>query len=148
MAHKLDIFKVLSDISSHNDVYSKLTPEERKGFSPLVIMRWLSGTQDQEQILRLNHQVNPYVYTLAKHPHLLSKLLGNAATGKSRRYQWLGIKAGKKNAETIKVLSQYFDMSAREARQLLVPPTAELLSFAEQLGWSNEDIKKLSTELK
>ena len=44
---KLDIFKLLSTIdSSSSNIYASLSDEERKGFAPLVVMRWMTGTSD------------------------------------------------------------------------------------------------------
>jgi hypothetical protein len=148
-AYKLDIFGLLADISSSKsgDIYSKLSDDERKGFSALVVMRWLTGTSDERQIVLLNEFVNPCVFTLGKHPHLLMLLLQAANSKTGKRYQWLGVKSKKKNLETLKVIQEYYEMSARESRLMNPLPTeSELIQMAEELGWQKDEIAKLKKE--
>ena len=150
MAYKLDIFKLLGEINNAKagDIYAKLSDDERKGFSPLVVMRWMSGTSDERQIILLNEFVNPYVFTLGKHPHLLMQLLQVASSKTSKRYAWLGIKYKKKQVEAYRVIQEYFELSVREAKTYALPPAEELLKMAEALGWQKDEITKLQKELK
>lgn len=149
---KLDIFALLGSLNSpkSGDIYANLSEDERKGFAPLVVMRWMSGTSDERQIMLLNEFVNPAVFSLGKHPHLLMQLLQVASSKQAgRRYQWLGIKSKKKNVEAQRVVGEYFGMSAREVRMLnLFPPQSEVMQMAEELGWQKDDIKKLEKEYK
>ena len=149
--YKLDIFDLLGRLNSakSDDVYAKLSDEEKKGFAPLVVMRWMSGTSDERQIMLLNEFVNPSVFTLGKHPHLLMLLLQATSSKTNKRYQWLGIKSKKKNIEAMKVVQEYYEMSMREVKLLNpFPPEAEVLKMAEELGWQKEDIAKLQKEYK
>ena len=150
MAYKLDIFKLLGDINSPKagDIYEKLSDDERKGFAPLVVMRWMSGTSDERQIILLNEFVNPYVFSLGKHPHLLMQLLQVASSKTSKRYAWLGIKSKKKQVEAYRVIQEYFELSTRETKTYSLPPAEELLKMAEELGWQKDEISKLQKELK
>ena len=147
MAHKLDIFKLLGSLNSNTsrDIFEDLSVEERRGFAPLVVMRWMSGTSDERQIMLLNEFANPNIFALAKHPQLLMQLLHASSTKSGRRNQWLGIKGVKKQGESLKVLCEYFDISVREAKLLIMPAIDELLEMAGELGWQPEDIKKLKT---
>jgi|SRR5579859_886848 len=151
MAFKLDIFELLGKLNSPHsgDIYSKLTEEEKKGFAPLVVMRWLSGTSDKRQIMMLNEFVNPYIFALGKHPHLLMQLLQVASSKTGGRNNWLGIKSKKKNVEALKVVGEYFEMSEREARTLNpFPSDQEIFEMAEELGWQKDELTKLKKELK
>ena len=150
MAYKLDIFKLLGDLNSPKagDIYAKLSDDERKGFAPLVVMRWMSGTSDERQIILLNEFANPYVFPLGKHPHLLMQLLQVASSKTSKRYAWLGIKSKKKQVEAYRVIQEYFELSAREAKTYTLPPVEELVKMAEELGWQKDEITKLQKELK
>jgi hypothetical protein len=150
MAYKLDIFKLLGDINSPKagDIYAKLSDDERKGFAPLVVMRWMSGTSDERQIILLNEFVNPYVFPLGKHPHLLMQLLQVASSKTSKRYAWLGIKSKKKRVEAYRVIQEYFELSSRETKTYVLPPAEELVKMAEELGWQKDEISKLQKELK
>src|SRR5271154_2235756 len=151
MAFKLDIFDLLGKLNSPHsgDIYSKLSEEERKGFSPLTTMRWLSGTSDKRQIMMLNEFVNPYIFALGKHPHLLMMLLQVASSKTGGRNNWLAIKSNKKNVESMKVVSDYFEMSEREVKTLNpFPPEKEIIQMAEELGWQKEEMTKLKKEFK
>ena len=147
--YKLDIFALLSAIDSpkSKDIYSNLTDDEKKGFAPLIVMRWMSGTSDERQIILLNEFVNQYVFSLAKHPHLLMRLLQVASSKTNKRYQWIGIKSSKKNKLSQKVVQEYFEMSAREVNLLNpFPPESEIMQMAEELGWQKEEITALKKE--
>ena len=147
----LDIFDLLGRLNSSKsgDIYAGLSDEERKGFAPLVVMRWMSGTSDERQIMLLNEFVNPSVFALGKHPHLLMQLLQVASSKTNKRYSWLGIKSKKKNVEAMRIVGEYFNMSQREVRLLNPFPDAnEIMKMAEELGIQKDDLKKLEKELK
>jgi hypothetical protein len=149
--HKLDIFDLLSRINSakSGDIYSTLSDDEKKGFNPLVVMRWLSGTSDERQIILLNEFVNKYVFTLAKHPQLLMQLMQVASSKTSKRYQWIGVKSNKKNTNSRKVVQEYFEMSSREVNLVNpFPCEAEIMQMAEELGWQKEELAALKKEFK
>lgn len=151
MAFKLDIFSLLGNIDkkSSGDLYQSLSDDEKKGFPPLVVMRWMSGTSDERQIMMLNTFINPLVFTLGKHPHLLMQVLQVCSSKVPKRYTWLGVKGKKKNTESLKVVGEYYEMSQREVRILSPFPTnTEVLQMAEELGWDKDEIKKLDKELK
>ena len=45
--YKLDLFNFLNNMSQKNEkFYGTLSEEEIKEISPLILMRWLSGTND------------------------------------------------------------------------------------------------------
>lgn len=150
MAFKLDIFKILGELSSGDQmVYRRLSDDEKKGFAPLVIMRWMTGTSDQRQIIALNTFANTKIFPLGKHPELLAMLLASCSSKVSRRYNWLGIKSGKKKNLTRQVVQEYFDYSSLEMRKLeVLPSDEEILEMAEALGWQKEEMAKLKKELK
>ena len=151
MAYALDIFDLLGKLNNpkSGDIYAKLSDNEKKGFAPLVVMRWMSGTSDERQIMMLNEFSNPYIFSLGRHPHLLMQLLQVSSSKTNKRYQWIGIKSKKKNAESIKVVSEFYGMSTREVRLLNpFPSEEEILLMAESIGWQKDDIAKLRSEYK
>lgn len=146
----LDIFRVLDDLS-RGDVltYRKLSAEEKKGFSPLVIMAWMSGTSDARQIMALNTFANPCIFPLGKHPELLAQLLAACSSKTPRRYYWLGVKAGKKKNLSMQVIKDYFDYSSQEVRKMTIfPSDDEIIQMAEELGWQKDEMTKLKKEMK
>lgn len=145
----LDLFGFLNQLNSRNlRAYDQLEEDAKKAAHPLVIMRWLSGTGDEAQIIRLNTFVNPYVFSLGQEKELLFKLLAASCTG-PKRNQWLkgpGTKGSGKLA--IKVLMEHFDCTARDAGHLLPSwGSDDVLQCAEELGWDKADITKLKAEL-
>jgi hypothetical protein len=83
---KLDIKDVLKAVDARNyDFYDSLDDEQKKGFSPYVLMRFISniqGDRDMEEwfLTRTNEFVNKDHWTLSKnHKPLLWKL--SAAVG-------------------------------------------------------------------
>lgn len=147
--HSLDIFEVLKQLDRKNfEVYENLTEEERKSFSPLVIMRWMSGISDQRQVYFLNTIVNPLVYNLGDHRGLLAKLLSVTTDGKVKRYQWQAMKS-KKNSHkySLKVITEFYGYSMREANKVKhLISKDDLIEMAENLGWTKNDIKELKKE--
>jgi hypothetical protein len=151
MAFKLDIFGLLSKINDPKtgDIYSTLTDDEKKGFAPLVVMRWLSGVSDQRQIVALNIFANRFIFPLAKHPHLLMRLLQVCSSKTYGRCSWIAIKGGtKKNNLRKQVIMDYFGYSINEFRSLMFFPTdVDVLQMAEELGWQNDELSQLKKEI-
>ena len=147
--YSLDIFDLLNKLNDANyaDVYATLTAEERAGFAPLVAMKWMSGTSDELELLSLNEFVNPIVFSLGKHPHLLMRVLQACAAKKKKRYTWIASKPSTKNVLAEKVIQEALNMSSKEAKKITLPPTTEILAMAESIGWQSDEITKLKKEL-
>ncbi|WP_407305369.1 hypothetical protein [Acinetobacter sp.] len=145
-----DLFEGLSKLSGRDlQWYSKLSAEDQKAASPFVIARWMTGTSDQAQLVRINTFVNPYVFSLGQEKSLLFSLLAAAATGKTKRYKWMkapGAKAAVKLR--LEVIKQYYEVSTREAGGYAATIDGEdILEMAENLGWEKEDLAKLKKEV-
>jgi hypothetical protein len=148
MTYKLDIFWLLNELNKDPavDIFGQLTTEQVASFSPLVTMRWLSGTSDDRQIIMLNEVVNLYVFKLGEHKELLMKLLQTASSKVPKRYAWLPVKSSKKDSKRVQVISDFFEISTSEAREYIVPDD-EVINYATELGWQPSDIKDLKKEL-
>jgi len=101
MAAKLDIGRELGAVNSRNhDFYKNLTDEERKAFSPYILMRYVANpqcdTETYEYILEtVNEMVNKDHWQLSKnHKELLWKLFASCGVGFNLKYTYL--KAGSK----------------------------------------------------
>ena len=143
-----DLFAFLGQLNKRNlQAYDQLTEEGKKAAHPLVIMRWLSGTSDQAQIIRLNEFANKYVFSLGQEKPLLFKLLAASCTGKSRA-SWIKGPGSISTRHAIEAIKARFHCSSREAELHLgsLDP-ADVLQFAEEAGWEKDQIKKLQTEL-
>jgi len=144
-----DLFAFLSKLGSRDiNAYNNLSEDAKKQASPLVIMRWMTGTSDQAQVIRINEFVNPYVFSLGSHKELLFKLLATASTGSSRRYSWAKGPTSIQAKSTIEVLRQYYNCSSREAKlHLRSVKKDDLLLMGDSLGWTKDEMKKLKDEL-
>jgi len=99
---KLDIKRELAAVDSRDyNFYNKLTPEEKKAFSPFVLMRFISNIQNndrdyQEWFLQVtNERVNKHHWDLSKnHKELLWKLCAGVGIGEKFYHPYLA--AGKK----------------------------------------------------
>lgn len=143
-----DLFKALDSISEGDfKWYDKLSEEGKKAASPLVLMRWLCGTSDPAQIIRINTFANPYIFQLGADKSLLFKLLSASTTRSRKRYFWLKSPQGKSKTISTQLLSEYFGCSSREAEYYSSVSTSDLISMAEELGWDQFQIKKLQAEI-
>jgi hypothetical protein len=146
----LDIFSILGKLNKGDlTVWDSLSEEERKGFSPLIISRWMSGTNDPLQIILLNEFVNKQIFKLDKdHPELMCKLIACCGTG-SKRVVWIGESKKKKSSSTaLDVVKEYYDYTTHEAlSELPLLSNDDIIELAEELGYQVDEIKKLKKEL-
>ncbi len=150
--YKLDLFNFLSNMSLKNEkFYSTLSDEEIKEISPLILMRWLSGTNDPYQIYMLNELLNPFVFSLGKHKELLVNLMALSTSGRNQKYQFKKAKSKKntKMPKSVDVIKQYFKYNTLDAIESIpLISTENILSFAEQLGRQKTEITTIKKELK
>lgn len=148
----LDIFNLLSNLDRKNKfVWDNLTDDQRKEYAPLIAMRWMSGCDDQRQILYLNALMNQMVFVPGDHKELLMKIQAICGSGRTKRYQWVGIKAksDKKPQLAIKVIKETFGYSTKVAVDYVDMFTqAEYIEMAEKLGWQAQEIKDLKKQVK
>lgn len=142
--NKLDIFDTLKRIDNFDvEYFSQLTPDQEKTLQPLVVMRWLSGTKDLKQITRINSVINPFVFSLHKEKKLLTRLLLCCSTSK-KMYSWNKRKKQERSSLRSQLIQEYYDCTHKEA--LIYEktiPLEDLLWMAEEVGYDNEQIKKL-----
>ncbi len=144
-----DLFNFLGKLNRRDlQAYDNLTLEGKKAASPLVIMRWLSGTSDQAQIVRLNTFANRYIFSLGKEPTLLFKLLAASCTGNTRRVAWIKGPGGGSRRLAAQAVMDRYEISSREVQDYLsVLSAADIVECAEAAGWEKDQLKKLTTEL-
>jgi len=149
---KLDIFTVLGKISTKDTrYYRSLNDEEKKGFLPVVVSRWLSGTSSAKQIYFINELVNPFVFSLHKHPQLLYQLMTLCGPGKSQRYFWNKTVSSKSNKTptAVSVLREVFGYNTKQALEAMpLLSNDDIIEYAEHLGRQKDVITKLKKELK
>lgn len=151
--YKLDLFGLLDKLNKKEyDLWGKYNDSEKKEISPLIIMRWMSGTSDKRQIVFLNELVNKVVFDLTgAHKHLLLMLLAVASSGTPRRYYWQGQKSSaseKRGAKrAIAVIEQYYQCSPKEAKEhLQILEKEDVIQICEAIGMQKEDIQLVKKE--
>ena len=149
--HKLDIFKVLSRIDAKDyQFYNDLSETDKKAYVSKVIIRWLSGTRDTLQIQLLNELVNPFIFSLYKHPDLIHKLMCISSTG-NKRYNW-NKSLSKKTSSTptlVSIVKQYYKYNTLDAIDALpLLADEDLMQYATELGMQKDEISKIKKELK
>ena len=147
MKNNFDLFEVLSKLSARKlDVFDSLTDEAVKEFQPLIIQRWLSGSTNELQIIRLNEFVNKFIFSLPNEKELLLKLMGIACSGNVKKCNWIKIEKNKNNL-AVQVIKNRYNCSTREAKEHLNFLNKEdILEFAAELGMEKNDISKLQKE--
>jgi len=161
--YALDIFKVLGELDRKNFyLWDKLTPEEQKGFSPLIALRWMAGIEDQRQIIFLNEIVNMSIFNITTKnsagqetydkdflKEMMMKLLAVCSSGKTQRYSWVNYKfTNSKKKIAVGLISEHYGMSLKDAEDTvkLFSP-GEILELAEAAGFQKDEIKLLKKEV-
>jgi hypothetical protein len=155
MAHKLDIFDTLKALDYRElDFYDRLSPENQKGFAPLVSMRWMSGVADgprSEALLRLvNETVNRNFFDLAKYPDLQFRLMASCGLG-PQKHQWIPMQAAKRRGGRIAELAAKYwtDANERELAILVRQITKDretFVAFVNGCGLTEEETQDLTNE--
>ncbi len=142
-----DLFAFLNTLSKRDfSAYDRLSDEAQKVAAPFVTQRWMTGTSDVAQIMRVNTFVNPYIFSLGSDKALLFKLLAAAATSKSSRYTWLKGPGAKSEKHRLEVIKQFYEVSTREASSYIIDRES-IIEMATELGWDDEELKKLKAEV-
>ena len=150
--HKLNIFDTLNIIQRKSqNGFNCLTEEQQKGFQPLVIMRWLSGTTNPRQVFFLNELVNPFVFNFSKDKLLLYYLMTTCTAGKSQKVKWIKKKSvsNTKQLITLQIIREVFNYNETKAREALPLLTDDqIINFAKNHGCQQPEITKIKRELK
>lgn len=150
MTEKLDIFETLKQIDKKNiNYFDNLDMEAKKSLAPVVFMRWFSSG-NTKQLQLANAILNPMVYKMYHHPALMYKLFVACSDGKSKRYNWIKKKSKDKSAPTATAtIAAYQKCSKTDAARYRSQFTMdEIIEMAEDMGYDNEWVKKIKTELK
>lgn len=149
--NSLNIFDLLKKYSKkERNIYLNIDDEFKNQFSPYLIMKYLSGTNSNQQLILINEICNRYIFKLSAHKHLISELLTVSTDGYNHRYTF--IKEKKKDNEyalSAEIIRLYFECSKNEVNDFLIILTKhDIMTIAEELGKDDTFIKKLMTELK
>lgn len=126
MAAKLDIKRELKSLDNKDyEFYNNLTDEERKAFSPYVLMRYASNVQGDRDIQewfleRTNEYVNKNHWDLSKnHKGLLWKLFAATGAGIPCYHPYLAGSKKEKANKIEKLLSEIYPAMKLEDIKLM-----------------------------
>lgn len=148
---KLDLKKALKAIDLRDvDFYDNLTEEEKKGFSPYLMMRFAASNQSTNPLAHqicvqgVNELVNVDFEILSKHPKLFWMLLALGGVGSIQFHPWMNYKSKKSNKKTIKFLEEQFPTMKQDDLELMVElnDNKTLIEWARELGWDKKEIKE------
>jgi len=126
MAAKLDIKRELKAVDTKDrDFYDNLTDEEKKAFSPYILMRYTSNVQGDRDIQEwflenTNEFVNKNHWDLSKnHKGLLWKLFSSTGVGVSCYHPYLAASKKEKTDKIIKLLAELYPARKLEDLKIL-----------------------------
>lgn len=176
---KLDIFRLLEAVDKRDlNFYSKLTDEEKKGFAPIVAMRWLSAISDWSEppkklfgnansaneyyLISTNAYVNKHLWdsNLTGHPELVYQLMAICGAGMntnlnkkgelSTNHQWIaGFKRGK-TSKFVEFIKQYYPLASSKELEYLIEINSQeqLIELVNESGLQDDEVKVLVKEIK
>jgi len=148
---KLDIARNLSAVDKKNyDFYDDLSEEEKKLFSPYILMRYTSnvqGNRDLQEwfIQQTNEAVNKHHWILSKnHKSLLWKLFATIGVGSPYYHQYLAAGKKEKINKIEKLIAEIFPAMKLEDIKIM----ADLMSekdkkeLLDKMGFDNKQRKE------
>lgn len=156
--YKLDIRTLLEAVDQgRREFYQNLTDEEKKGFVPVVAIRWLSSLPDNNPLkeyalLAVNDLVNNSVWSLGKHPELLYLLMTVAGSGQKMYHPWIaGISRKTSSTPRFDALlnSLYLGCNSEEIALARTQYSVEqAVELALRSGLDDRGVKEIRDELK
>ena len=123
---KIDLKSMLGAVDRRNkEFYSQLSDEQKKEFSPFMVMRWTSSIkgskQLQEHYLELTNEfLNKDFSVLYKHKKLCWMLASIIGIGRNQYHPWIGVsKKTKKEILADRFSSLYPSLNQDELTILL-----------------------------
>lgn len=125
------------------DFYDELTPEERKKFSPFLMIRWGSAVEGSRElqefyVISTNERLNKHFFNLSRHPKLQWLLATTVSPGMGTpRHNWIAPKKKEPGAGSMKKqLREFYPHLKDDEIDLLASMTTkkELEQYIKQHG--------------
>ena len=156
--HKLDLTKLLEALDRRDfSFYSKLTDEEKKGFTGIVALRYMSSVPDNgsdlsEYFIGTANEANLHFWNseMTKHPELQYMLLAMCGLGTKQWHPWIKGPAKKKKSKILTILKKYYPTANDEELEffLSINSKDELLEIAQMLGYQDDEMKDIKKQIK
>lgn len=136
--------------------YDGLTPEEKKGYSPFILMRYMSSVSPQSSmqsyaVLATNDLVNIGFFSLGKHPELQHMLMCLAGLGRKQYRPYVGSKNARSKTRVVDefLMSLHPGINDVELGILRSQHDADSLrELGQDAGLSKSEIKELVEDAK
>jgi hypothetical protein len=149
---KLSIANEMQEFDRKNrHFYDDLSEEEKKKFSPYLMIRWgssVNGSADLQAyyLISANEKLNKNFFDIntAKHKKLQWLLATTVSPGMGKQYhQWIAPKKRENNNKAIKFLRELYPHARDDELELLAElnDTKELKQQARLMGWDDKRIK-------
>ncbi len=147
----LDIKKELHGVDMRDkDAFNNWTDEERKSFSPYILMRYVSNVQGDEDVQEwfvemTNELVNKNHWTLSKnHKGLLWKLFAGCGTGAKAYHPYLAAGKKQKAVKVEKLLAELNPSMKMEDIKLLASmmDKNDIQELFDKLGYDKKQRKE------
>jgi hypothetical protein len=150
MIEEPSLFQVLEKLDSKNKNFiDSLSEKQIKKLSTYMLMKWMVSCQDPRKIIFINELVNPVIFNFSKHQLLLMYLLMICGSGTKTRYNYIKLKKDEKFPLSVGVVKEYFNYNTKHAKEAIpLLSNDDIIGYASQLGYQQEDLKLLNKELK
>lgn len=153
----LELSKLLIELDSANkSYYNSLSPEEKKAYVPLVLMRYMSSLGSQSPysayaVLAVNDLVNVGFWQLNKHPELQHMLLCLTGIGSKQYRPWIPQKSKKSSTNAIDLFFKELYEGINEDELYILKHSYDKNTFkslAMSAGKTDKEVKLLMDEWK
>jgi hypothetical protein len=152
MSDPLNIRNEMAEFDRKNrGFYDSLTNEERKKFSPFLMIRWgsaVNGSADLQAyyVMSCNENLNKHFFDVntAQHKKLQWLLATTVSPGMGNQYhQWIAPKKRETNNKAVKFLREQHPALKEDEIKLLseINDKDDLKQHARKLGWDDKRIK-------
>lgn len=143
---RVDIFSILNKLQNKD----RAVIDQPDQAAPFLLQRWLSGVDDELQILLINDVANPHVFSLSEHPRLVQSLLLASTSGYNNRCRWIKSKQSKdSNKLVIQAISRFYNVTTKDAKLYAKwLTTDQIIEAASFVGMQLDEIKQLKKLLK
>lgn len=150
---KLNIRNEMAQFDRKNrEFYDSLTDEERKKFSPYLMIRWgssVSGSADLQAyyLMSTNERLNKHFFDVntTQHKKLQWLLATTVSPGMGNQYhQWIAPKKKTTDNKAVNFLRDLHPHLKEDEIKLLseLNNKDDLKEYARGLGWTDKEIKK------
>jgi hypothetical protein len=138
--------------TKRRDFYDSLTDEEKKKFSPYLMIRWgssVGGSSDLQAyyVMSCNERLNKHFFDIntAQHKKLQWLMSTTVSPGMGKQYhQWIGLKKKEaKDNKSAKFVRELYPHLKEDEIELMLKlnDKQDLKQMARELGWDDQRIK-------